>query len=335
MPKKAAEKKKSAPLRTPYWIGFDLGGTKMMACVLDADYKVLGVARKSTQGAQGANKGIKRISATIREAIENANVKPDRLQGIGIGCPGTVNTEKGILITAPNLGWSKLPLGPSLQRIFKCRVAMLNDVDAGTYGEYTLGAGKGARSLLGVFPGTGLGAGFVYDGKLMQGRNVSCMELGNIWLPGTHLNSTIPGAALLEDLTSRLGIASAASVECYRGKTPHLDQRTNASLREMKSKALTGSYKAGEEATMNIFQNSIQFLGMGIAIVINLMAPDHITLGGGLVEEMPRLYLQKLREQIAVYAIPELLSGMKFSFAKLGGEAVAIGAVSWMRQVKH
>ena len=86
-----------------------------------------------------------------------------------------------------------------------------------------------------------------------------------------------------------------------------LDHRTNASLREMKSKALTGSYKAGEEATMHVFQNSIQFLGMGIAIVINLMAPDHITLGGGLVEEMPRFYLQALREQIAIYAIPELL----------------------------
>jgi glucokinase len=334
MAKKAVPKKKPAPSSKPYWIGFDLGGTKMMACVLDANYVVLGSARKSTQGAQGAAKGVKRITTTIREAMEAANVRPEKIQGIGIGCPGTVNSEKGILITAPNLGWNKLALGPALQRVFKCRVATLNDVDAGTYGEFALGAGVGARSLLGVFPGTGLGAGFVYDGKLVQGRNVSCMELGNIWLPGTHLASTIPGAALLEDLTSRLGIASAASVECYRGKTPQLDAKTNASLREMKSKALTGSFKGGEEAIVNIFQNSIQYLGMGVAIVINLMAPDHITLGGGLVEEMPRFYLQALREQIAIYAIPELLTGVKFSIAKLGGEAVAIGAVAWLRNVK-
>jgi glucokinase len=331
MPNKAASKKKSVPSRKPYWIGFDLGGTKMMACVLDADYKVIGSARKSTQGSQGAQRGIRRIAATIREAMEAAGVKPEKVQGIGIGCPGTVNTAKGILITAPNLGWNKISLGASLQRIFKCPVATLNDVDSGTYGEYILGAGVGARSLLGVFPGTGLGAGFVYDGKLMHGRNVSCMELGNIWLPGTHLASTVPGAVLLEDLTSRLGLAAAASVECYRGKTPLLDSRTNASLREMKSKALSGSFKAGEEATVNLFHNSIQFLGMGIAIVINLMAPDHITLGGGLVEEMPRQYLQALREQTAVYAIPELLAGVKFSIAKLGGEAVAIGSVAWLR----
>ena len=85
MPEKSAVRKKAAPISKPFWIGFDLGGTKMMASVLDADYKVLGSARKSTQGAQGAAKGVKRITATICEAMEAANVKPGQIQGIGIG----------------------------------------------------------------------------------------------------------------------------------------------------------------------------------------------------------------------------------------------------------
>jgi glucokinase len=327
--KKAVKKAVSAK---PYWIGFDLGGTKMMACVLNEKYQILGTARKSTQGAQGPAKGIRRIATTIDEAIAAAGVSPSQIQGIGIGCPGTVNAARGVLITAPNLGWHRVALGPTLERLFKCPVATLNDVDAGTYGEYSLGAGAGSRSLLGVFPGTGLGAGFVYDGKLVQGANISCMELGNIYLPGTHLNSPIPGVALLEDLTSRLGIAAAASVECYRGRSPQLDGKTNASLREMKSKALTGSYLSGEASTVAIFQNSIHFLGMGIAIVVNLLAPDHITLGGGLVEEMPRVYLQALREQISRYVMPELMRGVKFSAAKLGGNAVAVGSVAWLRK---
>ena len=140
---------------------------------------------------------------------------------------------------------------------------------------------------------------------------------------------------LLEDLTSRLGIAAAASVECYRGKSPKLDTKTNASLREMKSKALSMSVKE-HEGTESIFNNSVQFLGMGIAIVVNLMAPDHITLGGGLVEEMPALYLRALREQVQRYAIPEIFRGTKFSIAKLGGNAVAIGALAWLRnQSQH
>lgn len=329
MAKKAVAKAKKISTK-PFWVGFDLGGTKMMACILDEKYNVLGTARKSTGGASGAARGVNRIIGTVREAMEAAGVDPSQCQGFGIGCPGTVDTARGILITAPNLGWHRTQLGNVLKKEFNCPVAVLNDVDAGTYGEYHLGAGKGSRSLLGVFPGTGLGAGFIYDGKLLHGRNVSAMELGNIWLPGTHLSSSIPGAVLLEDLTSRLGIASAASVECYRGKSPKLDAKTNASLREMKSKALSQSVKE-HEGTEAIFNNSVQFLGMGIAIVINLMAPDHITLGGGLVEEMPQLYLRTLRDQIKRYAIPEIFAGTKFSIAKLGGNAVAVGALSWLR----
>ncbi|WP_425510025.1 ROK family protein [Verrucomicrobium spinosum] len=140
-----------------------------------------------------------------------------------------------------------------------------------------------------------------------------------------------PGAVLLEDLTSRLGIAAAASVECYRGKAPGLETKTGAALKEMKSKALTTSYKAGEPGTVAVFDNSLHFLGMGIAMVVNLLGPDHITLGGGLVEEMPALYLKKLREHVAHYTMPELFQGVKFSVAKLGGNAVAIGSVAWLR----
>lgn len=302
----------------------------MLACALDQNYKVLGSARKSTQGSQGVQKGLERITATIQEVIQSAGLDPAQLQGIAMGCPGTVNSTKGILITAPNLGWTNTPIGAHLKKKFKVPVMLLNDVDAGTYGEYTHGSGVGARSLLGVFPGTGLGAGFVYDGKILQGRAVSCMELGNIYIPGLHLNSALPGFTILEDLTSRLGMAAASSVECYRGASPQLDTKTNASLREMKSKALSSSYQAGE-GTQMIVDNSIQFLGMGIAIVINLMGPDHITLGGGLVEEMPKVYLERLKAEVAKFTIPELLQGTKFSVAKLGGNAVAFGSVAWLR----
>ena len=330
MSKKAASKK--APRnRKPFWIGFDLGGTKMMACVLDAEYNVLGTARKSTQTGS-ADKGIKRIIGTIKEAMEKANVDPAKVRGIGIACPGTVNAEKGLLINAPNLGWKRAPIGERLKRAFKCPVGVLNDVDAGTYGEFTHGAAKGARSVLGVFPGTGLGAGFVYDGQLVQGREISCMELGMIYFPGTHLGSSIPGAVLFEDLTSRLGVAAAASVECCRGKAPKLDARTGAALREMKSKALSGSVKDGEAATALILQNSITYLAMGVAMVVNLFGPDHITLGGGLVEELPAQYLKGLREEVKRYAVPEIFRGTRFSVAKLGGNAVAIGAVAWLRK---
>lgn len=329
---KKSSKKPSKKLKNvPFWIGFDLGGTKMMASVLDANYNVLGSARKSTNGSDGAAKGRSKIVKAIHEAIAEAGVDPKGLKGIGIGCPGLVNSAKGILVFAPNLGWTNMTLRRLLQMEFKAPVAVLNDVDAGTYGEYVLGAGKGSRSLLGVFPGTGVGAGFVYNGQLVMGRSISAMELGNLLLPGTHIGSPVFGTVMLEDLTSRLALASQAGIACYRGQLPELDKKTQGALRSIRSKALASTFRSGDDAGMIMFRNSIRYLGMGVAIVVNLLAPDRITLGGGLVEELPDLYLNLLKEEVEHYAIPELAKGIKYSLAKLGGQAVAAGAVAWLR----
>jgi glucokinase len=337
--KPAKAEKKKTPAKTggdrrPFWVGFDLGGTKMLACVLDADYQVLATSRKTTNGSDGQARGRKKILNAIHEAIEESGLDPAGLQGIGIGCPGLVNAEKGILINAPNLGWHNMGLAGILKTAFKVPVVVLNDVDAGTYGEYRLGAGKGSRSLLGVFPGTGLGAGFVYDGRLIMGRNVSAMELGMIYLPGTHLGSSEFGAVILEDLTSRLALASQAGVACYRGQLPDLDKKTRGNLRDLRSKALANAFKDGDEAALTLFRNGVRYLGMGVAAVVNLFAPDHITLGGGLVEELPELYLKTLKQEVERYALPGLTRGIRYSLARLGGSAVAIGSVAWLRAGK-
>ncbi len=324
--------KPKALIKKKFWIGFDLGGTKMLATVMDADYNIVATAKKSTNGSDGPIKGKKKILTAIHEAIAVSGLDPKGIQGIGIGCPGLVDPSKGILLHAPNLGWHNVGLRKLLQGAFKVPVAVLNDVDAGTFGEFKLGAGTGARSLLGVFPGTGLGAGFVYNGQLVMGRAISCMELGNICMPGTHIGSVEFGAVILEDLTSRLALASQAGVNCYRGQSPELDKKTQGNLRDMKSKALAGSFRAGDEAAMIMFRNSIRYLGMGVATVVNLFAPDHITLGGGLVEELPGLYLNLLKEEVARFAMPELIKGLRYSIARLGGNAVAIGSVAHLRE---
>lgn len=332
MAKRKTKRSPTRPLKKKFWIGFDLGGTKMLACVLDEDFKVIASAKKSTNGTDGAVKGKKKMVTAIKEAISEAGYDPSGIQGIGIGCPGLVNPAKGILLSAPNLGWNNVGLRRLLGTEFKCPVAVLNDVDAGTYGEFKLGAAKGARSVLGVFPGTGLGAGFVYNGQLVMGKSISAMELGNLCLPGTHLLSNDFGSVILEDLTSRLALASSASVACFRGQAPELQRRSGGILRDIKSKALTASFHEGDEATMVIFRNSVRYLGMGVAMVVNLFAPDHITLGGGLVEEMPDLYLNLLKEEVARYAMPELAKGLKYSAAKLGASAVATGSVAYLRE---
>ena len=144
------------------WIGFDLGGTKMLAVVYDDDFKPLGKSRKKTKGHEGKEAGLKRINAVIKEALEDANVTTAQIKGLGIGCPGPLDIEKKTIRIAPNLGWEDAAVGKSIEDEFGFPVTVANDVDAGVFGEYKFGAGQDRRCVVGIFPGTGIGGGCVY-----------------------------------------------------------------------------------------------------------------------------------------------------------------------------
>ena len=115
------------------WVGFDLGGTKMMAVVFDQQFKVLATAKAKTPVNEGAKAVLTQIRLTIREALHEAKIAPRALSGIGVGCPGVLDLDTGVILEAPNLAWRRVPLRRLLGRWFRCRVVLANDVDAGTY----------------------------------------------------------------------------------------------------------------------------------------------------------------------------------------------------------
>lgn len=118
-----------------YWVGFDLGGTKMLAMVFDSKLNAVGKERKKTRGFEGQKVGIARIISTIEAALKDAGVNAKQCRGIGVGAPGPLDLEKGILLETPNLGWSNVKLAKILEDHFRCPVILGNDVDIGTYGE--------------------------------------------------------------------------------------------------------------------------------------------------------------------------------------------------------
>ena len=127
------------------WLGFDLGGTKMLAAVFDDDFHILGKKRRSTHGDETRELGVDRIAQTIDQALQSATVDRREVRGIGVGCPGPVDLDRGVVLEAVNLAWKDLHLRDALQDIYRCPVAVLNDVDAGVYGENQMGAARDAR----------------------------------------------------------------------------------------------------------------------------------------------------------------------------------------------
>ena len=310
------------------WVGFDLGGTKMMATVFDEKYKPMASAKAKTPVNEGPKAVQERIRETILAALQESRLPVAALAGIGVGCPGVLDLDKGLILEAPNLGWKRVPLQALLEGWFHCRVVLSNDVDAGTYGEYRFGAGKGARTLVGVFPGTGIGGGCVYDGKLLRGKTGSAMEIGH--LP-VRENGRLCGCGrrgCLEALAGRLAISAEVAQAAFRGEAPFLAENGGSDLKKLKSGLLAKAIKAGDAAVERIVRDAMRLMGRAIGGVVNLLAPDVVVLGGGLVEAMPRLALEEVRIGLKETAMVSFAKQVKVVEAELGDEATTLGAAA-------
>lgn len=314
------------------WIGFDLGGTKMLAKVFDKNYQVLGEAKKKTHGAKGAAAGLSRMAEVISQALQNAKVEKERIAAIGVGCPGPIDPSRGVIVEAPNLGWKNVKVVESLGKAFGTRVVICNDVDAGVYAEYIKGAAKDSRCAVGIFPGTGIGAGAVINGHLLQGSQLSCMELGHIPLYPETSGRGEHGSTL-EMECSRLKIAAEAARAAYRGLAPHLLSECGTDIAKITSGALAKAIAAGDVEIEHIVRRAAVLLGCGVATIVHLMAPDVIVLGGGLVEAMPKLYLEAVEQSTRQRILPPYRKNLRIVTAAFSDGAGAMGAAAWARRV--
>ena len=230
------------------------------------------------------------------------------------------------------MGWEDVPIADSIEEEFGFSVTIANDVDAGVFGEYSFGAGKDARCVVGIFPGTGVGGGCVYEGKLFRGANCSCMEIGHIpMMPEGPLDGAgNPGS--LEGLTSRLAIASDAAAAAYRGQAPYLLKNDGTDLADIRSGALAGSVKNGDEAVIQIVEKACHRLGMSVVTIVHLMAPDVIIFGGGLIEAMSDFMLPKIEKAARARILPSMEDVFEIKEAKLGDDAGVMGAAALAKQ---
>ena len=313
------------------WVGFDLGGTKMNAVLFNRKFEPLARRKKKTRGAEGSAAGVERIQSTIEKLLEEAAIDRTRLAGIGVGCPGPLDLDEGVILAAPNLGWKDVPLKKILEKDFACPVSICNDVDAGVYGEYRFGAAIGARTALGVFPGTGIGGGMICDGEIFRGRKSSCLEIGHIPVvrDGAHCGCGRRGC--LETVASRLAMSAEIAKAAYRGQAPHILRVAGTDLANIRSGTIQEAIEAGDTIVEQIMKDGASYLGMALSGAVNLLAPDVIILGGGLIEAMPKLYLDEVNRTLSQHVMPSFLKTFELKIAKLGDDAGAIGAAAWSR----
>jgi glucokinase len=315
-----------------HWVGFDLGGTKMQCTLFNDEIKHVSSRRRRTKGELGVEASLERIRTTIEKVLEEAEIEKDQIAGIGIGCPGPVEWETGVVRVAVNLGWKNVPVGKFLQDKFECDVSVLNDVDAGVYGEYVAGAGKGSRTTYGLFPGTGIGGGCVYDGQILRGKNVSCMEIGHTKICGSERLGATGLTGTLETEASRLAISGELAKLAFRGEAPHIFDAIGTELGAIRSKVIAEAIQKGDKQVEKVVSEACRILGYSVSNAVLMFCPDCVVLGGGLVEAMPNLFVK----QIAKVARDHVFDCYKDEFevraATLGDDAATVGAASWVRR---
>lgn len=311
-------------------VGFDMGGTKMIAEVVDRRSRVVARVRERTGAEEGAEAVYGRVVDAIHAALNKARGR--KLAAIGVAAPGPLDRKKGIIIETPNLGLRRFPIAGRLRKEFGVPVLLENDVNAGVYGEYRAGAARGFRNIVGIFVGTGIGGGLVLDGRLYIGGTGNAGEIGHMIIQTDGPLCGCGQYGCVEALASRTAIAKDAAALAGAGAAPAMLAAGGTDLKDIKSGALAAAIEKGETAVRRVVERAAHFVGIAMANCANLLAPEVIVLGGGLLEKLGDLFLEQAERSMREHAMPSLVAGTKVVLAALGDDAVPIGAAVLARE---
>ncbi len=314
--------------RRSYVVGVDLGGTKILTALINKKGEIVAQAKQATEAEMGPERVIARIAESVERVLRRADVVPERVLAIGVGAPGPLNPETGVILNAPNLpGWVDMPLAERLRDKTGLPVFVENDVNAGTYGEFKLGAGRDVSDLVGIFVGTGIGGGLILGGQLRSGFRHVAAEVGHMIIVADGPRCGCGACGCLEAVASRTAITRDLVAAIKAGRTSILTELAGDKLDDLTSGVLAEAVQRGDALTLEMLGWAQHYLGLAVASIVNLIDPEMVILGGGVVEALGEYFLAPVRETAFANLIAKHdLQRVKIVAAKLGDQAGVLGA---------
>ena len=305
-------------------IGIDVGGTNVKLALVTSEGKILNSSSIPTHAELGYEFTVNNIKDAIRALLKEANLTPKDIEGIGFGFPGQVDYKTGVVKLAPNIpGWVDIPIGKMIEEEFGIPTRVDNDVKCAPLGELNFGAGKGCEHLVCITVGTGIGSGIVVNGKLVRGAANAAGEIGHIKLQ-MH-DGPICGCGdtgCFEAFVSGPAIVAMAEDYIKGGKSTKYRELANP---EITPYVVYEAAKAGDPVAKRIFTVMGEYLGIGLASVVNLLNPEKVIIGGGVAASGEYL-MQPLKETLKQRAMKIAGESVEVVPAELGNNAGVIGA---------
>jgi glucokinase len=307
-----------------YWLGVDLGGTKILSAVFDDSLKLLARSKQPTSADSGAPAVFSRIVQGVDAVLREANIDPSQIRGMGLGIPGQIEVGTAKVKFAPNLDWRDVDLKPLMPPSWRWPLVVENDVRMGTYGEFAHGSAKGARNVLGVFVGTGVGGGLILNGDLYTGFNGHAGEFGNLvvhWRRGNTLESIAGRKPMMKRAKEILDDAPKRVRKEWKG----------IDLQGVRSSQLAEFYQKDDPVAVQLIDDAARALGAGIGGVVNLLSPEVVVVGGGVTTALGETFIERIWEIAQRYTLPGAATGVRCVAAALGDDSGIIGCAAYTK----
>ena len=321
-----------------YALGVDIGGTKISLVLGTEKGKILARREIPTWTGARTKACVQELASNLRAMIIHSGVAPTRILGVGVGCPGAVNSLKDALPRSPNLpGWAGLPLKSILRKVTGLPVHLANDANAAALGESIFGAGKRAKDLIYITVSTGIGGGIIIDGRLYEGAGSVAGEIGHISIVPEGTKCACGKRGCLEAYASGTAIANFMREELVKQartgqikKSPCflLCQRGTKGDFRFSAKGVGLAARAGDKIAIGSYQKAGYYLGIGLANLMNILNPEMIVIGGGVLKSAPGIFWKTMMKSAKQHAWPEAFFTTRIVRSQLKGQVGDLGALA-------
>ena len=311
-----------------YRVGIDLGGTNIVAGVVNDDYEIISKASCKTNVPRPEAEICDSMAAVVKEAVKKAKIKMDDVDYIGIGVPGAVNPETRIIETSPNLFFKNWEIAKMMEERLHKYTKVENDANAAALGEFLAGSAKGTKNAIAITLGTGVGGGIVIDGKIYSGSNYAGAELGHMVIVKDGRECGCGRKGCWEAYASATALINMTkeAIRNEKAEFSYMLHLADDDIDNVNGKTAFDAQQAGDNTGTYVVQQYIEYLATGLINIINIFQPDVLCIGGGIAGQGENL-LAPLRTIIEKERFTKYNNKQtKVCIATLGNDAGIIGA---------
>lgn len=315
-------------MQEKFIVSVDMGGTKILASVLNSKKGIIARQKKPTNIDSGTKVYVKDIAELVHKVVKTSKLDEKNIVAVCLGVPGSVNPQTGVIGIAPNLGIKNYKMKAELEKLIPYPVLLENDVNLGALGIKNYGVGKDATNMLAVFVGTGIGGGVVIDKKMYRGFNFVAGEIGHMLVQKNGPKCGCGKKGCFEALASRTAIVNNIIYDVKKLKKKSILTDLIKSNERIKSGALKNAIDKKDKVVTKRITEACEVIGDVLASVCNLMNFDKIVLGGGVIEALGDFMLPIIKQQFNNQVFTAAAKGVKIVPSKLADDAAIYGGLA-------